>query len=133
MLIRAGVEPQEAARIAGGAQASANTIASVYGGLARSGASQADIDRAMEVFGPNWRRALGGAAGVAPPLPAPAAAPQPSWWQRNNPFGSSAPRVAPQEAPAPSAPIGQSGMQAEPPPATGRSRIRVNENGEIVY
>ncbi|MFN7341306.1 MAG: hypothetical protein ACK5VI_09540 [Opitutia bacterium] len=115
MLIRAGVAPQEAARIAGGAQASANTIASVYGGLARSGASQADIDRAMEVFGPNWRRALGGAATVAPPPPPPP--PQPSWWQRNNPFGSSATRVAPQEAPAPAAPIGQSGMQAEPPMA----------------
>jgi hypothetical protein len=115
MLIRAGVEPQEAARIAGGAQASANTIASVYGGLARSGASQADIDRAMEVFGPNWRRALGGAATVAPPPPPPP--PQPSWWQRNNPFGSSATRVAPQEAPAPAAPIGRSGMQAEPPMA----------------
>jgi hypothetical protein len=134
MLIRAGVDPQEAARIAGGAQASANTIASVYLGLVRSGASRAEIDGAMEVFGPNWRRALGGAAAVAPPAPAPAAAPQsgsswlPSWLG-----GSSAPRVAPQEAPAPAAPLGQSGMQAEPPPAAGRSRIRVNENGEIVY
>jgi hypothetical protein len=133
MLIRAGVEPQEAARIAGGAQASANTVASVYARLAGSGASQADVDKAMEVFGPNWRRALGGSAAVAPPPPATAAAPQPSRWQRNNPFGSSAPRVAPQDTPAPSAPIGQSGMQAEPPPAAGRQRIRVNENGEIVF
>jgi hypothetical protein len=117
MLIRAGVDPQEAARIAGGAQASANTVASVYARLAGSGASQADVDKAMEVFGPNWRQRLGGAAAVAPPAPAPAAPPQPSWWQRNNPFGSSAPRVAPQEAPAPAAPIGQSGMQADPPMA----------------
>jgi len=93
MLIRAGVEPQEAARIAGGAQASANTIASVYGGLARSGASQAEIDSAMEVFGSNWRRALGG---------------------------------------APSAPIGQSGMQAEPPPPAARPAPRMPQPGEII-
>jgi hypothetical protein len=133
MLIRAGVDPQEAARIAGGAQASANTVAGAYARLAGSGASQAEIASAMEAFGPNWRRALGGSAAVAPPAPAPAAPPRPGFFERNNPFGSSAPRVAPQEAPAPAAPIGQSGMQAEPPPAGNRSRIRVNENGEIIF
>ena len=133
MLIRAGVDPQEAARIAGGAQASANQIAGVYGSLARSGMAEADIAKAMEVFGPNWRRALGGSAAVAPPAAAPPAAPQPSWWQRNNPFGSSPTRVVPQEAPAPAAPIGGTGMQAEPPPAANRPRIRVNENGEIIF
>jgi hypothetical protein len=108
-------------------------IAGVYARLAGSGITQAEIATAMEAFGPNWRRALGGAAAVAPPAPAPAAAPRPGFWERNNPFGSSAPRVAPQESPAPAAPIGQSGMQAEPPPAAGRPRIRVNENGEIVF
>lgn len=133
MLIRAGVEPQEAARIAGGAQASANTIASVYGGLARSGTSQAEIEAAMAVFGPNWRRALGGAAAVPPPAPAAPPAPArsgsswlPSWL-------GGAPSAPPQGAPAPAAPIGGTGMQAEPPPAANRPRIRVNENGEIVF
>lgn len=133
MLIRAGVDPQEAARIAGGAQASANQIAGVYGSLARSGMAEADIAKAMEVFGPNWRRALGGASAVAPPAAAPPAPPRPGFFERNNPFRSSAPRVAPQEPPAPAAPIGQSGMQAEPPPPGNRSRIRVNENGEIIF
>lgn len=135
MLVDAGMDPAEAARIAGGAQASANQIASVYGSLARSGASQAEIEAAMAVFGPNWRRALGGAATVAPAAPAAPAAPQPSWWQRNNPFGGSPTRVAPQETPAPPAvPIpGTSGMQAEPPPAGNRSRIRINENGDIIF
>jgi hypothetical protein len=117
ILLRAGFPPQEAAAIAGRGQASANQIAAVYGGLARSGMDQADIAKAMEVFGPNWRRALGQSAAVAPPAPAPAAPPQPSWLQSLNPFRSSAPRVAPQEAPAPAAPIGQSGMQAQPPMA----------------
>jgi hypothetical protein len=131
ILLRAGMSPQEAAAIAGGAQASPNAVARIYEALRASGATQADIAIAMEPFG-DWRRTLGGVASVAPPAAAPAP-PRPGFFERNNPFRSSAPRVAPQEAPAPAAPIGQSGMQAEPPPAAGRSRIRVNENGEIVF
>jgi hypothetical protein len=117
ILLRAGYSPQEAAAIAAQAQVSPNTIANIYGGLAKSGASQADIDKAMEVFGTNWRQRLGGAAAVAPPPPAPAAPRSGPSWLPSWLGGSSAPRVAPQEVPAPAAPIGQSGMQAQPPMA----------------
>jgi hypothetical protein len=132
----AGFSEQDAAAIAAGILPAAGAVLAYRArrlGLEPTPEQRAAVDAEMDSLLPGWRQRLGGAAAVAPPPPAPAAPPRSGWSLPSWLGGSSAPRVAPQESPAPAAPIGQSGMQAEPPPAAGRQRIRVNENGERVF